>query len=118
MLFPCSKKERRKGRKEVAGRQNEDKVIKGRKKTSRQRRRGRLFLTLAHGGHGGVWVVKLTLSPATIPQRQGAGGLTANTQLTAGQWSGGAEGLVTPVSRTPSPRAWRPDFPGAAREAP
>lgn len=60
LLFPCSKKERRKGRKEVAGRQNEDKVIKGRKKTSRQRRRGWLFLTLAHGGHGGVWVVKLT----------------------------------------------------------
>ena len=60
LLFPCSKKERRNGRKKVAGRQNEDKVIKGRKKTSRQRRRGRLFLTLVHGGHGGVWVVKLT----------------------------------------------------------
>ena len=60
LLFPCSKKERRNGRKKVAGRQNEDKVIKGRKKTSRQRRRGRLFLTLVRGGHGGVWVVKLT----------------------------------------------------------
>lgn len=60
LLFPYPKKERRKGRKEAAGRQNEDKVIKGRKKTSRQRRRERLFLILVHGSHGGVWVVKST----------------------------------------------------------
>lgn len=59
LLFPCPRKERRKGRKEAAGRPNEDKVIKSRKTTSRQRR-GRLFLILAHGSHGGVWVVKLT----------------------------------------------------------
>ena len=63
-------------------------------------------------GEGGPEVCsRLPVHPPSLTAKAG---LTLPPAATT-PWT---SGFVEPVGRSPSPRAWRPDFPGAAREAP
>ena len=60
------------------------------------------------------------LSSTGLPSKWCAGAWAAELVSSKTWWVSQAGGRVQGFARTrsPSPRAWRPDFPGAAREAP